>query len=72
VVSALRAIGPNATAPQIRDYLVKLHGFVGINGIFDFRDGAQRGIGAQSQAMYRYDKTTSEFTPVSRPAGYLK
>jgi branched-chain amino acid transport system substrate-binding protein len=72
VIATLRALGTNATASQIRDHLVKLHGFVGINGVFDFRDGGQRGIGVNSQAMYRYDKAAAEFIPVSRPAGYLK
>ena len=72
LVSALRTLGTGATAEQIRDYVVNLHGWVGINGVYDFRDGMQRGIGQQSQVMDRWDKTKSEFVAVSRPAGYLK
>jgi branched-chain amino acid transport system substrate-binding protein len=72
LVSALRALGTNATAQQYRDYITNLHGWVGILGVYDFRDGMQRGIGQQSQIMDRWDKTKSEFTAVSRPAGYLK
>jgi branched-chain amino acid transport system substrate-binding protein len=72
VVSALRTLGPNAGAQQIRDYLVKLHGWVGIYGVYDFRDGQQRGVGIQSQAVFRYDNAAQTFTPVSRPGGFLK
>lgn len=72
MISALRTLGTQATAQQVRDYIVNLHGWVGINGVYDFRDGMQRGIGQRSQVMDRWDKTRSEFIAVSRPAGYLK
>jgi branched-chain amino acid transport system substrate-binding protein len=72
IVSGLRALGPNATAEQLRDYIVKLHGFIGTNGSCDFRDGAQRGIGPGAMAMFRYEKGKGEFSPVSAPAGYPK
>jgi len=62
----------SASAEQVRNYIVNLHGWVGINGVYDFRDGAQRGIGQRSQVMDRWDKTRSVFVAVSRPAGYLK
>lgn len=39
LVDALRHVGTDASATQIRDYLEQLHGFVGINGVYDFRDG---------------------------------
>jgi branched-chain amino acid transport system substrate-binding protein len=72
LISALREIGPTATAEQVRNYIVNLHGWVGINGVYDFRDGMQRGIGQLSQVMDRWDKNRNEFVSVSRPAGYLK
>jgi len=72
LVSALRELGTSASADQVRNYITNLHGWVGINGVYDFRDGAQRGIGQQSQVMDRWDKTRSAFVAVSRPAGYLK
>ena len=72
LVGALRALGTSASAEQVRNYIVNLHGWVGINGVYDFRDGAQRGIGQRSQVMDRWDKTRSVFVAVSRPAGYLK
>jgi branched-chain amino acid transport system substrate-binding protein len=45
LIHALRVLGPSATAQQLRDYVVNLHGWAGINGIYDFRDGLQRGVG---------------------------
>jgi hypothetical protein len=51
---------------------VNLHGWAGINGIYDFRDGAQRGIGQRALVIDRWDKVNGEFIPVSRPGGYLK
>src|SRR6202012_6286137 len=41
VVDALRHLGTNATAEQLRNYIATLHGYVGINGIMDFRDQQQ-------------------------------
>jgi branched-chain amino acid transport system substrate-binding protein len=72
LVGALRTLGTSATAEQLRDYILKLHDWVGIDGVYDFRDSAQRGVGEQSQVVVRWDKTRSEFVAVSRPAGFLK
>jgi branched-chain amino acid transport system substrate-binding protein len=72
VIHALQTIGPSATAQQLRDFLVTSHGWVGINGVYDFRDGAQRGIGERALVIDRWDKTTSSFIAASRPGGYLK
>jgi branched-chain amino acid transport system substrate-binding protein len=44
VVSALRALGPDAKAPALHEYLERLHGFAGTSGIYDFRSGDQRGL----------------------------
>jgi branched-chain amino acid transport system substrate-binding protein len=43
VVSALRTLGPDATQQQVRDYIESLHGFAGIDTVYDFRIGDQRG-----------------------------
>lgn len=72
LIDTLRKLGPNATAQQIRDHLVTLHGWAGIAGIYDFRDGMQRGVGPRSLVIDRWDKTKSRFIAVSRPAGFLK
>jgi branched-chain amino acid transport system substrate-binding protein len=72
LIDALRTLGPSATAQQLRDYVVNLHGWAGINGIYDFRDGLQRGVGPRAILMVRWEKTQQAFVPESRPAGYLK
>ena len=72
VVSALRAIGPKATANQVRDYILRLHGWAGVNGIYDFHDGSQRGIGASAGNIQTWDPKKDDFVAVSRPRGFLK
>jgi len=44
VVSALRALPPNPAAAQLRAYLLELHGFAGLSGVYDFRSGDQHGL----------------------------
>lgn len=44
LVSALRALGPDAGAAQIHAYIENLRGFAGTNGSYDFRSGDQRGL----------------------------
>jgi branched-chain amino acid transport system substrate-binding protein len=51
IVAALRALGPDAKAPQIRDYIENLHGFAGANGFYDFRTGDQRGLNPNDTSM---------------------
>lgn len=71
-VEALRKLGTNATAPQIRDYLASLNGWVGIMGTYDFRQTPQRGISQDAIIIDRWDTAKSEFAPVGRSGGYLR
>jgi branched-chain amino acid transport system substrate-binding protein len=72
VLLAYAKLGPNATSQQFRDFINTLHGFAGINGIYDFRDGTQHGIGQNALIMVRYDAGTDDFVPVSKRGGGLK
>ncbi len=72
IVSALRSLGPNATAQQIRDYILHLHGWVGVDGVYDFSSGNQRGIGENAAAVARWDANAGTWVRVSRPGGALK
>jgi branched-chain amino acid transport system substrate-binding protein len=72
VIDALRHVGPNPTGAKIHDYIENLHGWAGIEGIYDFRDGLQRGVGLDSLLVYRWDSPTAKISVVSKPAGYLK
>ena len=68
LITALRHLGPNATASQVRDYVLNLHGWVGINGVYNFsRDN--RGIGSDSVVVYRWDPAKVNFVPASGPGG---
>ena len=72
IVDAYKHVGLNATAEQLRDYMIKLHGFAGINGIYDFRDNSNRGIGENNAEMTRYDPELGVFVAVSKAGGGLK
>jgi branched-chain amino acid transport system substrate-binding protein len=69
VVDALRHLGTHATAKQLHDYLEALHGYAGINGIIDFRDGSQRGLTGSSAVIVQWSPARSDWIPVSQPGG---
>ncbi len=69
IVSGLRQLGPNATATQLRDYILKLHDFAGLNGMYDFRRGDQHGLDPLSSPLVRWDKTAGTFVLISKPGG---
>ena len=61
VVSALRKLGPSASAQQLRDYLAALHGEPGISGVYDFRSGDQHGLSDSAVIVVRWDPASSDF-----------
>lgn len=72
VIDALRHTGPNPTGAKVHAYIENLHGWAGIEGMYDFRDGKQRGVGLDSLLVYRWDFPTQKIEVVSKPAGFLK
>lgn len=70
-IDTLRKIGPNATAEQVRDRLDNVHGWAGTQGIYDFSDTEQRGVGEGSLVIIGWDKAKKEWLILSRPNGYL-
>ena len=72
VIDAFKKLGTDATAEQLNDYIQHLSGWTGINGVYDFRDGSQRGIGIDGVVIDRYDAAKEEFVPVSKAGGGLK
>jgi len=72
IVSALRTLGTSASAQQIRDYVLNLHGWTGVEGVYDFSDGLQRGVTVRAIVIDRWDKDKETFAAVSRPGGYLR
>ncbi len=69
VVDALKKLPPDPNAAQMRDYLLHLHDWVGVNAVYDFRDGSQRGIGQNGYLMARYEPATTTFIAASKPGG---
>jgi branched-chain amino acid transport system substrate-binding protein len=69
VVSALRHLGTNATAAQLRDYILRLHGFAGVNGVYDFRDGDPHGLGSEAVIFVQWHAATNDFTNVTKLGG---
>lgn len=69
VVTALRQLGPGATADQLRDHLSKLKGSAGVNGIYDFTKVAQRGLDDSNVVITRWDPAAKTWTVVSKPRG---
>jgi branched-chain amino acid transport system substrate-binding protein len=72
ILNGYRQLGNNATAAQFREYINTLHGFAGINGIYDFRDGSQHGVGENGLIMVRFNPANDTFIPVSKRSGHLK
>lgn len=71
VVDALRVLGPNATAAQIRGYLASLRAWPGIQGAYDFRRIPQRGVGVDDWIIVRWDPDKNALIAVSQPMGRL-
>jgi branched-chain amino acid transport system substrate-binding protein len=69
VVEALRKLGTNATATQIRDYIMGIRGWSGINGRYDFVTYPQRGLGAGSGVMVRWEKSKGTWVSASALGG---
>jgi hypothetical protein len=67
VITALRELGPNATAAQVRQYIAGLTGFAGINGIHDFKVWPLRGFGMENTAVFSYDGERQRWLWKSKP-----
>ena len=69
VVDTLRKLPPNVDEKQLRDAILNLHGYVGINGVYDFHTGDNRGLGVGNAVLVRYDAGRDLFVAVSKPGG---
>jgi branched-chain amino acid transport system substrate-binding protein len=69
VAAALRKLGTNATAAQLRDYIAGLTDFPGINGIYDFKKYPQRGLGPDASTVTTFDPKTQSWVWLSQPGG---
>jgi branched-chain amino acid transport system substrate-binding protein len=69
VVDALRHTGLNASPEAVRAYIEGLHSWAGINGVYDFRDGSQRGLTENTAIIIRWNASNATFAGVSKPGG---
>jgi branched-chain amino acid transport system substrate-binding protein len=72
VMDALRHTGANPTPQAVHSYIEALHSFAGVNGVYDFRDGSQRGISSSAVVVDRWDVAKQTFVVVSKPGGNIK
>jgi branched-chain amino acid transport system substrate-binding protein len=69
VIDAYRKLGLTPTAQEVRDFIHGQRGWVGMEGVYDFRDPEQRGLNFMSNVIDRFDPATGKFIAVSRPGG---
>ena len=69
VVGALRKLGPNATAEQIRQYIANLTDFAGIDGVYNFKENPERGLGPDNSIVTRYDAKDKAWVWLTKPGG---
>jgi branched-chain amino acid transport system substrate-binding protein len=69
VVNALKKLGPDATAAQLKDYVASLDGFAGVNGLYDFKAVPQRGLSDDNAIIVRFDLKDKAWVWLSKPGG---
>lgn len=69
VVTALRQLGPTATAVQLRDQILKLRHFPSVAGFYDFSSGDQHGLTQDAILIIRWDPKNGRPIVVSAPGG---
>ena len=61
VIDALRVLGTDVTPERLHAYLENLHDWAGIQGIYDFRSGDQRGLGQNGAALFRFNQAKKDW-----------
>ncbi len=69
LIDALRNAGPQPTPVKVQAYISNLHGYVGVNGTYDFPARPQRGLTADRVIMIRWDARRADWQAVSKPGG---
>lgn len=71
VIDALRAIGTNATAAQIKNWITSQTNYGGISGVYNFKDRGQHGLSVADVIIVRWSRAEDRFVPVSKFGGRL-
>lgn len=74
LIGAVRKLGFDADATQIRDYILSQSAFPGSNGMYNFSKTGMagernRGVDPMSSGVIRWDKDAKALTIVSKPGG---
>jgi branched-chain amino acid transport system substrate-binding protein len=69
IVDAFKHVGLEATAPQVRDYIAGLRGWIGVHGTYDFPAYPGRGLGSGSVVIARWDVGRDTWVNASTPGG---
>ncbi len=69
VLSGLRKLGTGATADQLRQYILSVHDFTGVEGTYDFRSGDQHGLTDDAVVLTGFDSQKQVFFAVSGAGG---
>jgi branched-chain amino acid transport system substrate-binding protein len=70
-VAALKKNGFAMTAAEMKDFIDHLHGFPGVYGVYDFRDGSQRGLAPSNGIVVKWDPARDYWVAVSKFGGTL-
>jgi branched-chain amino acid transport system substrate-binding protein len=68
-LSAHAQLSPSASAAQFRDYILGMRSFVGVNGLYNFSDGSQRGLTQNVCIVVRWDAPKEHWVQISEPGG---
>ncbi len=71
VIDGLRKLGPDTSAEALNEFIQHQNGWVGINGVYNFTNGSQRGLGINDVIMDRWDPAKSDFVVVSKGGGAI-
>ena len=69
ILSALRAVGPDATAEQVRAALAGMKGVAASEGEYDFTQVPQRGLDESNVVVTLWDPAAKTWTVVSKARG---
>jgi branched-chain amino acid transport system substrate-binding protein len=71
-LSAFEKLGVNATAEQIRSWILSQKAFPGVNGVYDFSGGDQHGLSANDVLIFRWNPSRTWWDVVSGFGGTPK
>ena len=69
LVAALRKLGTDATAAQVREFIAGQRSFIGANGRYDFVTAPQRGLDGSNSIVVRWDPAKGTWVGASKLGG---